>query len=498
MSHKIRLHDLHPGRGSLTEQLVARFTQAIDDGVLAPGERLPTTRELARTAGVNPVTAARVYRRLAERGYVTATVGRGTFVRRLPPFAADALDDGWQAVALPAGAASARERPLQEALRLAGGGEVISLAAGFPSEASMPVAELAAAAAAVFADLGPGALSYTDVEGVPELRELLAELGRRRGFAEEPDEILVTTGARQAIDLVVRTVVRPGDVVCVESPTFPGTLASIEGAGAELLGVPVDEDGLDVAVLEQILARHAVKLVALQSAAQNPTGRHLSPERRARLVELARERSFFVLEDGAYADTVFTGTPPLALRSEAPSHVLHAGSFSKTLGGGLRVGWVAARGPLFGRLVAAKLAADLNTSPFDQRVLARFLREGSYDRVVARLPAFYRRRAELLRAALDRQLEGELDVLEPLGGHHLWVTFRRRLDERTLTAEALRHGVAVIPGSALLVDAQPRTTLRVTFSGPADEEALGEGAKRLARAFRATLRAGRHATAPVA
>jgi DNA-binding transcriptional MocR family regulator len=497
MSYKLHLSDLTRDPGTVTAELCGRFVEAIESGALQPGERLPPTRELAREAAVNPMTAARVYRRLAELGYVTATVGRGTFVRSLPPFAADELDDAWQAVALPAPRSASRERVLQEALRLSQRSDVISFAAGYAAPETIPTAEIGTAVASVLAE-GADSFRYTDVEGVPELRERLAELGRRLGFAAGGDEILVTSGARQGIDLVARAVVNPGDVVCVESPTFVGMIASLEASGARVIGIPSDHDGLDIQALRHVLTRHAVKLVALQPSCHNPTGRHLSEPRRRELVALARERSFFVLEDGVYADLVFAGAPPRALRSEASAHFVYTGSFSKTLGGGLRIGWVAARGPIFNRLVALKTATDLNTSPFDQRVMARYLELGSYEQLRERLGPFYARRAEALIAALDRHLPGEVDVVEPLGGHNLWLTFRRRVGEQALYAEALRRGVSITPGASVLVEPSTRTCLRLSFSLRSEEQ-LDEGAKRLAAAFRAVLRDAPYATtAPVA
>jgi DNA-binding transcriptional MocR family regulator len=497
MSYKLSLSDLTRDPGTVTAELCGRFVEAIETGALHPGEQLPPTRELAREAGVNPMTAARVYRRLAELGYVTATVGRGTFVRSLPPFAADELDDAWQAVALPQARSPSRERVVQEALRLSQRAEVISLAAGFAAPETIPTAEFGEAVASVLGK-GADAFGYADVEGVPELRERLGELGRMRGFADGGDEILVTSGARQGIDLVARAILSPGDVVCVESPTFVGTIGSLEASGARVIGIPCDDDGLDIHALRHVLTRHPVKLVALQPSCQNPTGRHLTEARRRDLVALARERSFFVLEDGVYADLVFAGAAPRALRCEASAHFVYTGSFSKTLGGGLRIGWVAARGPIFNRLVALKTGTDLNTSPFDQNVMARYLELGSYEPLLERLGGFYARRAEALIAALDRHLPGEVDVVEPLGGHNVWVTFRRRVSEQALYAEALRRGVSITPGTSVLVEPSTRTCLRLSFS-LSSEEQLDEGAKRLAAAFRAVLRDQPYAaTSPVA
>jgi DNA-binding transcriptional MocR family regulator len=497
MSYKIDLSELGGAGRSLTQELVRRFAEAIDDGRLAPGEQLPPTRELARLADVNPLTAARVYRRLRELGYLSATVGRGTFVRSLPPFASDELDDDWQAVALPAARPNPRERVLQEAMRGVARADVISLGVGLPDVDSLPAPEVAAAAAATFAELGREALAYSDVEGVPELRDALGRLGQQHGFAADGEEIVVTTGARQAIDLVARAVVRPDDVVCIESPTYIGILSSFEATGARVLGIPSDADGLDVEALERVLVRYPVKLVALQPACHNPTGRHLSAARRERLLELAHERSFFILEDGVYAPLTFDGEPPSPLRGRAPGHVIYVDSFSKTVGGGMRLGWVAARGPVFNRLVALKLATDLNTSPLDQRIATRYLRTDAHERLLADARARYRLRATAIQAALERHLPGEYDASEPLGGNNIWLTLRRRIDERTLYAEALRQGVSFTPGHAVLVEEPQRASMRLTFS-LADEETLDEGIRRLAVAVRAVVRADRFAaTAPV-
>ncbi|HZO98533.1 MAG TPA: PLP-dependent aminotransferase family protein [Gaiellaceae bacterium] len=492
------MSDLEGDRRAIARRLADRFAEAIDAGRLGPGARLPTTRQLAERAGINATTAARVYRRLAELGYVTASVGRGTFVRALPPFPSEEAGDDWQAVALPAPAPASRERLLQEAMRLAQSDGVVSLAAGMPAPETLPVAELARHAAAAFAELGPAAVGYTDVEGVPELREQLGRLGAQLGFASGPDEILVTSGARQGLDLVARTLLRPGDVVCVESPSFVGTLASLEATGARLIGIPSDADGLDVEALERAASRHPVKLVALQPACQNPTGRHLSAGRRARLLGLARERSFFVLEDAVYARPPFRGETPPPLRGEAPGHVLYVDSLSKTLGGGLRIGWIAARGPIFDRLVALKMSTDLHSPALPQHVAARYLASGAHERLLASLRRFYARRAAALLAALEAQLPGEHRLLEPLGGHSVWVTLTRPVDERALYLEATRRGVSVTPGSAALVERSRRTSLRLSFS-LAGEEELHEGVRRLAAAYRAVLRAERYgATAAVA
>jgi 2-aminoadipate transaminase len=485
MSYKVDLSELQrDGETSLTQQLVDRFAGAIESGDLAPAEKLPPTRALAAEAGINHLTAARVYRRLAELGYVTATVGRGTFVRSLVPAAGAEGDDDWQSFALPDRPVSYQAEVLSDAFRFAGEEGVVSLATGFVSPSTYPTAQLAAVSAQVFEEEGGVALGYLEgAEGVPQLREQLAARGREQGYASDADEILVTSGGQQAIDLVARTVLGPDDVAVVESPTFVGGLASLRATGARLIGIPVDADGLDVDALERVLARHEVKLCALQTSCHNPTGCDLSPERRERLAQLAVERNFFVMEDGVYSDVRFEGKPVPALRQEAPGHVLYVNSLSKTVGGGLRIGWIAARGPVLDRLAMLKLESDFFTAALTQHIAARWLASGAYERHVKDTIPFYRERRDALLAALERHLAGEYRTQVPRGGHHLWVTLTRPLDERSLYSEALRHGVAFTPGGALTVERRSQTSLRLSFS-LLDPDELDEGVRRLSRAIR--------------
>src|SRR3954453_2271493 len=322
MSYTLNLSDIdRAAEESITSQIADRIRTAIDTGALAPGDKLPSTRALAEQAGVNHLTAVRVYRRLGEDGYVTAGGGRRTVVRTGPPPAA-ADDDGvWQHAVLPEQKPSYVNEVFAETIHISRGTPTGWISAP-PSEAEMldmsvawtapdlhPVEQLRVMADELFETHGGAMLGYSQPEGGPGLLVERARRGEISGFARSPDEIVVTSGARQGIDLVCRTIVRPGDVVVCESPTFIGTLSSLQATGARVLGVPFDRGGIDVEAFERILARHEVKLLALQTGSQNPTGQDLAPDRAARLVELAQERSFFILEDGVYATVRFGDAP---------------------------------------------------------------------------------------------------------------------------------------------------------------------------------------------
>jgi DNA-binding transcriptional MocR family regulator len=495
MSHILGVLDLvRDGETSITQQLTDHISGLIDSGELEPGSKLPATRALAADAGINHLTAVRVYRRLAELGYVTAAVGRGTFVRRSVPVAAAAAvaraSDDWQLGMLAQRTLSYADEMLRGALHAAHTGDAIALGAGFPDPELCPSQELAEIAAEIARDSPRAVTSYLEVEGLPELRERLAELGRDAGYATAADEILVTTGARQAIDLVARALLDPGDVVVVESPTFAGILSSLQATGARVLPLPVDGDGPDIAALERILARHEVKLVALQPSCANPTGWDLSPARRERLLELARTRGFLILEDGVYATIRYDEAPLRRMRASAPSHVIYVDSLSKTIGGGLRVGWIAASGPVFDRLVQLKLDSDIHTAALPQHLAARYLRGDRHDLLLARAIPVYRKRRDALLRALDRHLRHDAVWTIPSGGHNTWLTLHEPVDERALYVEALRAGVSFLPGGAVQAEKSTRTSMRLSF-GLVDPSLHDEAIRRLAVALREVRRRGR-------
>jgi DNA-binding transcriptional MocR family regulator len=491
MSYKNRLSQLnrrHPR--SLTGQIVDAFAEAIADGELAPGEKLPPTRELAELAGVNHLTAARAYRRLAELGLVNARVGKGTFVRRTALAAAEVAEDanGWQLYALPDELETYGGRLIADGFRPTAREDVIPMIAAHPGQGLPPVDEIEHIARDVLAEEGARVHLYGEIEGLPELRAELAHRGRRQGTEDEPDDVVVVTGATQGLALVARAILRPGDAAACESPTFPGMIESLRNAGASILPVPIDEEGLDVDALEALLERRTIRLLGLQPRVQNPTGQDLSGARRRRLIELARRHGFFIVEDAVYADLRFEGEGPPPLRADAPEHVIHISSLSKTTSAGLRTGWVVASGPVRDRIVREKRGDDLHSATLTQMIAARFFAEGGYERQLARAVPFYRERYGAVWDAVDEHLGGIVRIRRPVGGGTVWLTLYEPLDERELYAEAVRHGVSFLPGGAMTPDRPTRTHARLAF-GYADPPELREGVRRLAAAIRAVGRA---------
>jgi 2-aminoadipate transaminase len=470
-------------------------------GELEPGDRLPPTREVAEIAGVNHLTAARAYRRLADLGLVTGRVGSGTYVRQTAPIAREpnaedskaAADTSWQHYALPEVSESPGDRAVRDMFRDAMSADVLPLSVGYPADSLYPAEALSELTETVLAEEGARAFQYIDIEGPDELREQYAALMSRRGVAEEPDSIICTTGARQALTLTARAILRPGDVVACESPSFFGVIEAIWGPGARILPVPVGEDGLDTEALEALLRRHEIKLLALQPRIHNPTGRDLVPERRAHLLDLARRHGFFIVEDGVYGDLRFEGEELRPLRAEAPEHVVYVDSVTKTVGGGLRLGWVAASGPVLRAVAREKRGDDIHSATLPQLVGAKFFAAGHYERHIAdtAIP-FYRERRDAMMEAVDRELGPVASYSYPLGGGHLWVTLNEPLDERALADEAQRQGVTFVPGAAMLPERPRQTHMRLSF-GYLDPPEIREAVRRLGVAIRAIRRGGRRA-----
>lgn len=478
---------------SLTAQMVELFVDAIARGELAPGAKLPPTRRLAELAGINQLTASRCYRQLQALGAVVSEVGRGTFVRAgaRARDAERASDIAWQSYALPSERIDRSDQIVAEIARHVEDPSVIALSAGYPSLDLLPLDMLRDATARAIERHGARAFQYGPIEGVGELREALAALGRSRGLDDGADSIVVTTGARQGLTLAARAVLRPGDKVACESPTFMGIIEALRAVGAEVFPVPVDRGGLDVDALEQLLRRHEIRLLATQPRLQNPTGADLSPERRTALVELAMRHGFFILEDAVYGDLRFEGPDLAPLRALAPTHVIYVDSLSKSVGPGLRAGWVAASGPVLDRVAAEKRRDDAHSATLTQQATAAFLEAGLYPAQLERARSRYREHRDVMLAALRAELDGLADYPAPAGGGHVWVTLRHALDDAQLYQDALAAGVTFVPGPAMLVERPRATHMRLSYGLPEPAD-LREGIRRLARTIRASGGATAH------
>ena len=358
--------------------------------------------------------------------------------------------------------------------------ELIPLSVGYPSARLFPVEEISEAVDATLRSEPERALQYSDVQGLPDLAEQIASLSAARGAAEDPNDIVITNGAAQGLTLACRAILRPGDVVACEDPSFPSVIRAVEETGARIVAVPVDDDGLDVDALAALVARQEIKALAVQSRLHNPTGRDLVPARRRRLLDLARRHGFFVLEDSVYGDLRFAGEELPSLRSEAPAHVVYIDSLSKTVGGGLRIGWVAAGGPVLDRIITAKRADDIHSPTLTQLAIARYLASGAYPAHAERARAFYRERLAVLHAAIEDSFGAAASIgaarRRPSVAHPRPAA--RRTRARRGGGPPRRRLRAGRSGS---IERRPDLSMRLSF-GYLEPDQLVEGVRRLAAA----------------
>jgi 2-aminoadipate transaminase len=380
---------------------------------------------------------------------------------------------------------------IREILKTTEAPEVVSFAGGLPAPELFAVRDIAGICEEVLALDGAAALQYGITEGYRPLRDWLCEhLAATVGLRCTPDQILITHGSQQGLDLLGKVLLDPGDLVLVEDPSYVGALQAFGACEAEFLAVPVDDEGLCPDVLRETLRRSAgrPKLLYTIPNFQNPTGLSISAARREQIVRIAEEFGVTIVEDDPYGALRYSGAPAPALTAVAggPGGV-YLGTASKIMAPGLRVAWmVVPDASLYRALVAAKQATDLHTSSLTQRIVARYAESGRLERHVGELLPAYRRRRDAMLAALARHLPDGCDWTTPDGGLFLWVRVPERLDTLELFAEAMRRKVAFVPGGAFWVGKEVRNTLRLNFSNAA-EERIEEGIRGLGTAIRAVL-----------
>lgn len=370
--------------------------------------------------------------------------------------------------------------------------EVVSLAGGVPNPKTFPAEALAEAARKAILDHTATSLQYGPTAGLPELQERAALLCRQRGIGAAAETTLLTTGSQQALDLIARVLVDPGDSVVVENPAYVGALAAFRGRRAELIGVDRDAGGLDVGKLEeQVTARRRagrrVPLLYTIPNFQNPSGWTLSESGRRELLEAASRLDLLVVEDDPYAEIYFDSPPPPALAAiDDEERVVHLGSFSKTLAAGLRCGFLVGPKVLVAKTELAKQAADLCSSQLDQSTLALYFAGNDYALHLEGVRAFYARQKSSLLGALARELPPSVTFSDPAGGLFTWGRLPAGLDAEVLLEKLLaEERVAYIPGEAFFVGepAGARRHFRLTYAKESPER-LEEGARRLGRFLR--------------
>ncbi len=376
---------------------------------------------------------------------------------------------------------------VREILKVAEQPDVLSFAGGLPAPELFPLEAIAQAHAKVLAREGAQALQYSTTEGFGPLREWVAARLRRRGLRCTADEVLITNGAQQGIDLAGRIFVDPGDAVAVESPSYLAALQTFSGLEARFVALPSDDQGLDVDALEERLALEPVKLLYVVPEFHNPKGTTLSLARRHRLVELAAAYRVPIVEDDPYGELRFKGDflPPLAALDEE-GLVVHLGTFSKTLAPGLRLGWLVGPKPLVRAATIAKQASDLHTATLAQRAAAVLLETFDYEAHLGRIRKTYSSRCEAMQTALARHLPAGTTWTRPDGGLFVWAQLPLGLSSTVLFEDAVRAKVAFVPGRSFFPGGGRDDFLRLNYSNR-PEALIEEGMARLGKAARARL-----------
>ena len=367
--------------------------------------------------------------------------------------------------------------------------EVISLAGGLPDTSTFPAGTFAAQMTRIAQRSTAEALQYGPTEGFAETVDCILEVMGAEGMLPDPDDVIVTTGGQQAIDLICKTLVDPGDVVICEAPTYPGAVPVFCSYQAETIQIDCDEDGMRVGELEAVLTRldnegKRPKFVYSVPSFQNPAGVTMSLERRRRLVELARQRELLVVEDSPYGLLRFSGEPlPPLYQLDGGDFVIYVGTFSKILSPGIRLGWAVAPPPVMEKIVLGKQASDLCSSTLTQHFVREYFGEGRWREYIADLVEIYRGRRDTMVEALREHFPAQATWTEPEGGLFIWATLPEYIDTSDLLAKALRENVAFVPGQAAYVDeSRGRSSMRLNFSGVGDEE-IREGVRRIGKAI---------------
>jgi 2-aminoadipate transaminase len=368
---------------------------------------------------------------------------------------------------------------------LADAKDIITFSGGFPAPETFPVDVLGELTEGLLAGSGTNALQYSPTEGLPSVRRAMADMVEEsQGGRPDPDHLLVTSGGIEAMQLLSRVLIDPGDLVFVEAPTYLGAVMAFAGFEAEVRGIDMDEDGLIVDQLADALARGArPKLVYVIPDHQNPTGYSLSSERRRHLVELCRHHGVLLVEDVAYRELGFDGATRPSLWSLGPDVVVQIGTFSKIFFPGVRLGWAIGPETVVSAMTAAKQNSDQCAGALGQRLLEAFLATGGFEAHLKHAQGIYAARGAAMVSALEHHLGDEVEFTRPAGGFFVWLTANPAVDTEALCDVASARRVAYVPGRPFYVDGRGRNEIRLSFSRTSEEE-IFEGIGRLAEVIR--------------
>ena len=367
---------------------------------------------------------------------------------------------------------------------------IISLAAGNPSPESFPVEDLARISSEIFSDSSTAALQYSVTEGYPPLREdVKARLASRFGIGRDFDMTIITSGGQQGIELLCKTMCDEGDTVIVEEPSFIGALNAFRSNGAKLVGIPMEDDGIDIGKLEDAMKNNPrAKILYLIPTFQNPSGTCMSLEKRKKVYDLAKKYNIIILEDNPYGELRFAGEEIPTIKSfDEDGYVVYSGSYSKVLSAGMRIGFICGPEAIVQKMVVAKQVEDVHTNIFFQMLCHRYIAECDMDKHVADIRKLYKHKCDLMLSELDKKMPKCVRYTRPEGGLFLWCTLPDNISQPDFVKASMAKKVAVVPGQTFNSDPNsPSQSFRLNYSTPSDEQIV-EGIDRLAETVKSML-----------
>ncbi len=471
-------------------QIKTYLRRGILAGSLAPDTRLPASRQLARDLGVNRITVENAYAELEAEGLIFSRLGSGTYVSHpdplipLPKNSTGAPWPLWQHAIQDQGRNTANQ-DLNGGQKIARHPNPIRFSSGIGDSNLFPAEEFRRVLQAVMRRDGIVAFDYGEHNGHAPLRQSISHILASQGVQTQPDNILITAGSQQALSLVAQLLLKPGDVILVESPTYAGALELFRALDFKVVGIPVDSHGMQVEELEKLLQQHHPKLIYTIPTFHNPTGTCLSGPRRRQLIVLADRYNVPILEDDFVGDLRYEGRAQPALKALDPGgRVIYVSTFSKMLMPGLRVGFLAAEGPIYNSLVNFKRVNDLSTSTLIQRALEAYLTVGRYQAHLRRSCQIFRKRRDVMASAIKRYLPNDIRFDLPQGGLFIWLQLPEALGSKELLPLAWEEGTDFASGNEFFPgETAGKSWLRLNFvSQPPDQ--IQEGIKRLGKAIR--------------
>jgi len=368
---------------------------------------------------------------------------------------------------------------IREILKVTQNPDIISFAGGLPNPRFFPVKEITEAATDVLSGTDISALQYGTTEGYPPLREYIAQRYReKRNINITADEILITNGSQQGLDLIGKVFVNKGDKIAIEKPAYLGAIQAFSIFEPRFFPVPLLEDGVDIEHLENVLNENSIKFFHTVINFQNPSGISYSESKRKELAELLKKYNTIVVEDDPYSDLRFSGTAPQSMRSLLDSQAILLGSFSKTIAPGMRLGWICANHEIMDKLIIAKQASDLHSNSLCQRIVHKYLTDNDVNKHIETIINVYKKQKDAMITAIEKYFPSEVLFTRPEGGMFLWATLPEHLSALELFEKTVKENVVFVPGTPFYIDGGGTNNMRLNFSN-ADENIIEEGIKRL-------------------